>query len=384
MPLNRVLFSVIFTISMLTGTVYATAATLDIIVDNTPPSKTFVQTRHSRGLTYVRKVTQAFWPLNQSGNKKTRRFVTAVREVYDSKGLLKTSTTWLNTYDQNGKKVWPSDKNTHNYIYDAKDILSTEYAVGFSYDKRHKVVRQTGSITFHGNTSTTYNIQYDLNSKGQVVGTHVIGPDGMEIPSFTSIGYKNPSKFIDILKNYLPAPQPQQAIVNFEVQGDITFNANKTWDFSKFTINVIGSVSISPDSNGYDIYINGDAQIASDGDLDLSQYSGGIYVSGDLTLSPKGNLILGTIPIQTGGSLAIQTGGTVNSSGTITGDGSGTIIGLGGTIQTGSSISLSNSGSIQFDELVQQQDIKIQASQNRKLTYPEMAGQKDDLKLDRF
>ena len=264
-----------------------------------------------------------------------------ISHTYNSDGSLKEDKYVFKRTDPKGKLLETySTIKTYGYYDGGSKSVTTS-----AYDGNNKLTSECADLTIVKNgSSSTYYVVYDVDSTGNITNTHVYdGSTNTEITAIGGSGIKNVADIVNSIQNP-PAPE-----TNLVVTGDITFNQNNTWDFSKYNLSVSGTMTVGPAVNGYDIYVNGDITIDSKGTVDLSPYS--IYVNGTMTIT-AGTLVLGSEPfyadavIIEGGSLC--SGGGLNidptNSGTLTLSGTGSSIFTTTTLDTGT-LTISGSSS---------------------------------------
>lgn len=266
---------------------------------------------------------------------------TVISYTYTAKGELKTKTSSATFYDGRGRKV-SSSVSKWSYSYNDNGTLKGEvatyeergsdnkiraysknvteynysdngdaYQIHNCYDINGNLVGKFAEISILENGDRQdYNVAYDLGSNGEVQYTHVYDSNFTEVTSLSGDGYRTPVDIIGAIRN----PAPQQDDMLIQVNGDIAFNSNRQWDFSNLTVNASGNINFISNDN-YDIYVDGDMTMTSDGTIDLSGYR--IYVTGNLNISAGTFLADSSTLIEAGGDLTI-TGDMI--MGNITGD----------------------------------------------------------------
>jgi len=165
------------------------------------------------------------------------------------------------------------------------------------YDINGKLCTKTANLSLAENgQNVAYRVLYDIDASGNIQYTHVYDANGIEVNALSGSGYKEPAVIISDIRN----PHESSPFV-MHVDGDITLNSNKTWDLNKITMEVSGNLNFGTDTNGYDIYSNGNMTLTGD-KIDLSAYS--LYVNGDLTVN--GALSVGSIYAT--GSIVVNAG----------------------------------------------------------------------------
>ncbi len=156
------------------------------------------------------------------------------------------------------------------------------------YELSGKLRTKTADLTVvDGAVTRKYSVSYDLNASGNVTYTHTYAAEEgayvpVDIPELSGAGFRDATQILDDLKDLL-AP----AYLN--IQGDVVFSSAKTWDFSKFNLQVSGSLTVGSEPNGYDIYVTGDLQLTK-GTMDLKGLK--LYVSGNIGISPDATLLM--------------------------------------------------------------------------------------------
>ena len=234
----------------------------------------------------------------------------------------------------------------------------SSYKTHYYYGSTGKLLGQTTDITVVSGLQTEqYRVVYDVDSSGVITYTHTFlvtedlvaiypnQPSPNDLPGLSGQGYRAPVDIVSSIKN----PPSQNKGVTFNVTGDLKLNSSRTWSFSDFTINTTGSTFMTEDTSGYDIDVVGDLEIISEGDVDLSIYDHGVRVSGNLTIKVGGALkLLGTAPINVGGTVFIDSGNVSNSGTTTTNTSgnTGTFAGGGNIVVTPGSTISGNTGTL--------------------------------------
>lgn len=266
-----------------------------------------------------------------------------ITNSYNADGTLKETKDVFKMYGARNK-VLESWSTLDKYTYCAN---GDSYREHFYYDGTGKLRSRSADITIVTSSgSKKYGVYYSVDETGNISYTHtyenngsgvVIGPSS-DIASASGQGYKSLTDIVKALDSF--AMQDGQIIVD----GDIKFNSDKTWDFGKLGIQVSGNMSIAPDTNGYDVYVNGNLTIK--GTVDFSNRK--VYVNGNLLVERDAKFMVGDLSINFPGSITLP----INSGSIITGT-SGTISGattVGGDLTAGDKISVLSSGTIQLPQ----------------------------------
>lgn len=361
--------------------------------------------------TYNINGAQAGWVTNarfyDAKNKLVLSSTATMTNTYDASGWLKQEAGTYIERAPNGS-ILSYSKSTTDYAFGDN---GSSYIIYSNYDANNRLCGKAADISLTKDGQTVkYRVSYDVDDTGSILHTHVYDANNNELGKLGGDGYKEPTNIITAI--LFPISDKVSLPIKITVNGDLTLNSNKTWDLSKFEINVSGSLNVMPTTNGYDIYSSGDMTIESDGPIDLSPYS--IFVNGNLTINAKSTLtISGSLPMEATGALNITTGnGTVNVSDgdfvvqnplpILPTDGNTTInvpfngnTGLivgGSNVTTGTTpiggATLINSGStayvnptatIDASELLSRKDIESTVVQNTGKTCPQLAGSKDPI-----
>lgn len=234
-------------------------------------------------------------------NRMVQRMTENFTYAYTSDGSMARMERNYRTTGADGKVINDaSGRVVDTYTYDALDTIK----VHDYYSIAGRLLGKTADLVVVQNgLSKKYGVSYDLNAAGAVTYTHVYEQKDdafyihQDIPELSGAGYKTATQVHAGIKNL--AAQ----VAHLNVQGDMIFNSTKISDLSKFNINVSGSFTIEPASNGYDIYVTGDLSLTK-GTLDIKGLK--VYISGNLTVSADATLQMdSTSSVVMGGNMNI-------------------------------------------------------------------------------
>ncbi len=275
-----------------------------------------------------------------TGYKPLSSDKTIILYTYTAKGELQKKTSNAYFYDSRGKQV-SSSANIYSYTYNEdgtpkQEIYTYEergadnkirsysrnvtdyyrmdsgdtYEVRNSYDINGNLIVKTARIGIFDNGQTTnYYVVYVIGADGQVAYTHVYDSHNAEVGNLSGSGFMAPLDIIGAIRN--PATQDEMLI---KVEGDMYLNSDRQWDFSKFGIDVSGSLNIMPNDD-YDIYVEGDMTMASEGTIDLRGYR--ICVTGTLNVNAGTIKMDSTTLINVGDALNLNTTGDIINVGSL-------------------------------------------------------------------